>query len=101
MPLMVGLAAVAAAARGDVHRADAYFRELLVRFEHEPPAYSALSTSAVAAGRLDEAMEFAIRSADAHELLSKFALYMPWFEPLQAHPRFGELRERLRLWGTE
>jgi serine/threonine-protein kinase len=97
MPLMVGLAAVAAAARGDVRQADAYFRELLVRFEHEPPAYSALSTSAVAAGRLDEAMEFAIRSADAHELLSRFVLYMPWFEPLRAHPRFGELRERLRL----
>ncbi|HKV52768.1 MAG TPA: protein kinase [Gemmatimonadaceae bacterium] len=93
--LMLAVASFAAAARGDVDRADGYFREILVRSEFEPPAYSALTMAAVAAGRLDEAVDFAGRSADAHELLAGFALYMPLYAPLRAHPGFAEIRRRL------
>ncbi|HET8585425.1 MAG TPA: protein kinase [Casimicrobiaceae bacterium] len=94
-PLMLAVAAVAAAARGDVDRADGYFREILVRSEFEPPSYSSLTMAAIAAGRMDEAVDFAGRSADAHELLAGFALYMPLYAPLRAHPRFAEVRGRL------
>jgi hypothetical protein len=66
-----------------------------VRSEFEPPAYSALTMAAIAAGRLDDAIDFACRSADAHELLAGFALYMPLYAPLRAHPRFAEVRARL------
>ena len=94
-PLLLGVASFAAAASGDVDRADAYFREILVRSEFEPPAYSALTMAAIAAGRMDDAVDFAGRSADAHELLAGFALYMPLYAPLRAHPRFAEVRGKL------
>lgn len=94
-PFMLAVAAFVAAARGDVDRAGGYFREILVRSEFEPPAYSALTMAATAAGRLDDAVDFACRSADAHELLAGFALYMPLYAPLRAHPRFAEVRARL------
>ena len=94
-PFMLAVAAFVAAARGDVDRAGGYFREILVRSEFEPPAYSALTMAAIAAGRLDDAIDFACRSADAHELLAGFALYMPLYAPLRAHPRFAEVRARL------
>src|SRR5690348_1412103 len=73
-PLMLAVAAFAAAAQGDVGRADAYFREIVLRSEYEPPSYSALTMAAIAAGRLDDAVDFAGRSVDAHELLAGFAL---------------------------
>ena len=95
LPLVLAVAAYAAAARGDVGRADAYFREIVVRSEYEPPSYSALTLAAIAAGRMDDAVDFAGRSADAHELLAGFALYMPLYAPLRAHPRFAEVRDRL------
>ncbi len=96
LPLVLAVAAYAAAARGDMGRADAYFREIVVRSEYEPPSYSALTLAAIAAGRMDDAVDFAGRSADAHELLAGFALYMPLYAPLRAHPRFAEVRDRLR-----
>ncbi|HEX5181010.1 MAG TPA: protein kinase [Gemmatimonadaceae bacterium] len=94
-PLVLAAASFAAAARGDVGRADAYFREIVLRSEYEPASYSALTMAAIAAGRLDDAVDFAGRSADAHELLAGFALYMPLYAPLRAHPRFTEVRDRL------
>lgn len=94
-PLMLGVASFAAVARGDVGRADAYYRELLVRSEFEPPSYSALTMAAVACKRWDEAVDFAGRSADAHELLAGFALYLPLCAPLRAHPRFAHVRDKL------
>jgi len=42
-----------------------------------------------------EAVDYAGRSADAHELLAGFALYMPLYAPLRAHPRFADVRDRL------
>jgi len=95
-PLMLAVAAFAAASQGDVARADAYFREIVLRSEYEPPSYSALTMAAIAAGRLDDAVDFAGRSVDAHELLAGFALYMPSYAPLRAHPRFAEVRDRLK-----
>ena len=95
-PLMLAVAAFPAASQGDVGRADAYFREIVLRSEYEPPSYSALTMAAIAAGRLDDAVDFAGRSVDAHELLAGFALYMPSYAPLRAHPRFAEVRDRLK-----
>ena len=94
-PLMLAVAALAESVRGDADRANGYFREILVRSEFEPPAYSALTLAAMAAARMDDAVDFACRSADAHELLAGFALYMPVYAPLRAHPRFAELRDKL------
>jgi eukaryotic-like serine/threonine-protein kinase len=96
IPLILSVAASVEAVCGEVRRADAYHRELLVRSEFEPVSHSALATTATAAGRLDEALEHALLGADAHELLAGFTLYAPWFAHLRSHPRFGEVRERLR-----
>jgi len=80
---------------GNRHRADAYHRELLARSELEDVLNVALAMSAAAAGRSDEAMTYALRSAKAHELLAGSLIRFQSFSALRSHPRFTELREAL------
>jgi serine/threonine-protein kinase len=94
--LGLAVCAVAESVCGNPHRADAYHRELCVRAELDAVMFASLTMTATAAGRADEAMEYALRSVDAHELLSGSLLRWKSFAPLRAHPRFAELVARAR-----
>jgi serine/threonine-protein kinase len=93
----LGIAAIAHAesVRGNRQAADAYHRELLARAELEDVLNVALAMTAGAAGRADEAMTYALRSADAHEMLAPSLIRFRSFTTLRAHPRFAELHDRL------
>jgi len=93
--LGISASAHAEAAHGNRQRADAYHRELRARAELEEVLNIALSMSAGAAGRADEAMAYALRSADAHEMLAGSLIRFRSFTALHTHPRFSELRARL------
>src|SRR4030095_5447369 len=81
--------------RGNRRRADAYYRELLARAEFEDVLNIALAMAAGAAGHADEAMTYAFRSVDAHELLAGSLIRFGSFAALRAHPRFPELYRKL------
>jgi TolB-like protein/Tfp pilus assembly protein PilF len=56
-----------------------------------------LSFSAVALGRIDEAMDHAFRSVTERDAFGPWFLRWPAIEPLLAHPRYPELKRLIKV----
>jgi serine/threonine-protein kinase len=82
--------------RGDRIRAEAVHAELEARAVTSRISYYTRAVSAIYLGRLEEALEHAIRSAEARDAIGPVWYRWPDTEPLRAHPRFPEVLERLR-----
>jgi len=81
---------------GDRVRAEAVHAELRARAVTSPVSSYTLATSAIYLGRIDEAFEHALRSAERRDALGPIWYRWPDIEPLQAHPRYSEVLARLR-----
>jgi TolB-like protein/Tfp pilus assembly protein PilF len=82
---------------GDVRRAEAIHAELRARAISGFVESIWLTRSALAIGRVDEAMEHAMRSVEAREMFGPWVKRLPGMEPLQAHPRYPELLQKAGL----
>jgi serine/threonine-protein kinase len=82
--------------RGDHRRAAAVHAELEARaITSRIPHYS-LAMSAMYLGRMDEAIDHAIRSAEVHDAVGPIWVRWPDLEPLRAHPRYADVLSRTR-----
>jgi serine/threonine protein kinase/tetratricopeptide (TPR) repeat protein len=84
---------------GDDRRARAVHDELKARALTDGVDAIWLSLSAIALGRLDEAMDHAMRSVEERELFGPWVGAFPGSEGLKAHPRYPELRRKMGLQG--
>jgi serine/threonine protein kinase/tetratricopeptide (TPR) repeat protein len=82
---------------GDRARAEAVHRELESRALTSYVQYTWLSFSAVALGRIDEAMDLAFRSIAEVDAFGPWFLRWPAIEPLQSHHRYPELKRLVRM----
>jgi serine/threonine-protein kinase len=83
--------------RGDRVRAEAVHAELEARAITSRIAFYTRAVSAIYLGRLDAALEYAIRSAEARDAIGPVWYRLPDIEPLQAHPRYSEVLAKLRV----
>ena len=83
------------AQRGDRVRAEAIHAELIARALTSRVPFFSRAMSALYLGRIDEALEYALRSAEARDGPGPVWYRWPDIEPLQAHPRFPEVIARL------
>jgi len=82
--------------RGDRVLAEAVHAELEARAVTSRISFYTRAVSAIYLGRMDEALEHAIRSAEARDAIGPVWFRWPDIEPLQAHPRYPEVLARLR-----
>ena len=83
--------------RGDRVRAEAVHAELEARAVTSRISFYTRAVSAIYLGRMNEALEYAIRSAEARDAIGPVWFRWPDIEPLQAHPRYPEVLARLRV----
>ena len=81
---------------GDRRRAEAVHAEIEARAVTSRISFYTRAVSAIYLGRIDEALEHAIRSAEARDAIGPVWFRWPDIEPLQAHPRYLEVLARLR-----
>jgi tetratricopeptide (TPR) repeat protein len=81
---------------GDRVRAEAVHAELEARAVTSRISFYTRAVSAIYLGRMDEALEHAIRSAEARDAIGPVWFRWPDLGPLQAHPRYAEVLARLR-----
>jgi serine/threonine-protein kinase len=81
--------------RGDRVRAEAVHAELEARAVTSRISFYTRAVSAIYLGRMDEALEHAIRSAEARDAIGPVWYRWPDIEPLRAHPRFPEVLAQL------
>ena len=81
---------------GDRVRAEAVHAELEARAVTSRISFYTRSVSALYLGRVDEAVEHALRSAEERDALGPIWYRWPDLGPLQAHPRYAEILARLR-----
>ena len=81
--------------RGDRRRAEAVHAELEARAITSRVPYFSLAISAAYLGRLDEAIELAIRSARVLDGIGPIWYRFPDLQALQAHPRYPEVLQAL------
>src|SRR5262249_23495614 len=84
-PLSVAICAAVEGARGQRDRARAYHAELIARAALEPVPWFAFALTADAAGLADEAMDYAMRSAEAHEVLAGSLVRSRLYATVLAH----------------
>jgi serine/threonine-protein kinase len=82
--------------RGDRTRAEAVHAELEARAVTSTITFYTRAVSALYLGRVDEAVEHALRSAELKDALGPIWYRWPDIEPLKARPRYGEILARLR-----
>jgi serine/threonine-protein kinase len=82
--------------RGDRVSAEAVHAELVARAVTSQVSFYTRAVSALYLGRIDEALEHALRSAELKDAIGPVWYRWPDLEPLQAHPRFSEVLARLR-----
>ncbi|HEV2644240.1 MAG TPA: hypothetical protein VGT98_16120, partial [Candidatus Elarobacter sp.] len=85
------------AAQGDRARAEAIHEELLARAVSGYVQCTWLAVSALALGRVDEAMDFAFRSVTEADAFGPWFLRWPKCEALESHPRYPDLRRLVGL----
>jgi TolB-like protein/tRNA A-37 threonylcarbamoyl transferase component Bud32/Flp pilus assembly protein TadD len=83
--------------RGDTARAQAVYDELRARAVSGSVDSVWLSLSALALGRLDEAVDHAMRSVEDRDLVGPWVRGLPGTEAFRAHPRYPELLKRAGL----
>ena len=76
---------------GDRVKAEAIHAELTARAVTSLVSSFSLATSAIYLGRLNEAIDHAVRSAHLYDAIGPMWLRWPDIEPLQAHPRYPEV----------
>lgn len=81
--------------RGDRVRAEAVHAELEARAVTARVSFFSRAISALYLGRVDEAMEHAVRSAEVKDAIGPMWYRWPDLGALQAHPRYPELLARL------
>jgi hypothetical protein len=81
--------------RSDRVRAEAVHAELEARAVTSRISFYTRAVSAIYLGRMDEALEHAIRSAEARDAIGPVWYRWPDIEPLRAHPRFPEVLAKL------
>ena len=81
--------------RGDRERAEAVHTELAARAMTSRVPFFSRAISAVYLGRVDEAVEHAIRSAELRDAIGPIWFRWPDIEALRAHPRFPEVLSAL------
>jgi tetratricopeptide (TPR) repeat protein len=96
-PWVLSIATGIHAGRGDSARAQAIHDELRARAISGSVPAQWLSLSALQLGRVDEAMDHAMRSAERRELVGPWMLSFPGIAPLRAHPRYPELLRKSGL----
>ena len=77
--------------RGDRVRAEAVHTELVARAVTSRVPFFSRAISALYLGRVDEAAEFAVRSAAARDAVGPIWYRWPDIAALQSHPRFPEI----------
>ena len=77
--------------RGDRERAEAVHTELAARAMTSRVPFFSRAISALYLGRVDEAVEHAIRSAELRDAIGPIWFRWPDIEALRAHPRFPEV----------
>lgn len=85
------------AAGGDRVRAEAIHQELLARASTSYIQCTWLAMSALALGRVDEAIDFTFRSVTESDAFGPWFLRWPNSDALHAHPRYPELRRMVGL----
>ena len=96
-PFFLQLLPLAYLKRGDARRAEAVYSELQARSEIDDVPRSALALAASALGRTDEAIDFALESAERCDATTPFWTRAPPFasDAVRAHPRYPELRRAM------
>jgi TolB-like protein/tRNA A-37 threonylcarbamoyl transferase component Bud32/Tfp pilus assembly protein PilF len=82
---------------GDARRAEAVHEELRARAISGMVESVWLARSALALGRVDEAMDHAMRSVEEREMFGPWITRFPDIEALQSHPRYPELLRKAGL----
>ena len=82
--------------RGDRTRAEAVHAELEARAVTSRITFYTRAVSALYLGRIDEAVDHALRSAELKDALGPIWYRWPDIEALQAHPRYAEILAGLR-----
>jgi serine/threonine-protein kinase len=82
--------------RGDHVRAEAVHAELEARAVTSQISFYTRAVSATYLGRMDEALQHAIRCAEARDAIGPVWFRWPDLGPLHAHPRYPEVLARLR-----
>ena len=82
--------------RGDRPRAEAVHAELAARAVTSRVPFFSRAISATYLGRIDEALEHALRSVEVHDAIGPIWYRWPDLGPLEANPRFPELLARMR-----
>ena len=77
--------------RGDARRAEAIFTELKVRSETSWVPAHALALAALALGRIDEGVEYALRSVGQGDGIPTMWVREPFARGLIGHPRHAEI----------
>ena len=99
-PWVMAELAVSYARAGNRDAAVAIHDELRVRNRGQSLLPSPLALAAVAAGRLDEAIELCERALAEHDAHILWAVREVWdgWQPLYDHPRWGEVRRGIFAW---
>ena len=84
------------ALRGDRIRAEAVHAELEARAITSRVSFFSRAISAAYLGRVEDAMTYAIRSAEVHDSIGPMWYRWPDIEALQAHRRYPELIARMQ-----
>jgi hypothetical protein len=82
--------------RGNTRRAEAVHAEVEARAIMSRISFFTRAMSALYLGRIDDALEHAIRSAESKDGLGPIWFRRPDIEPLQRHPRYPELIARTK-----
>jgi tetratricopeptide (TPR) repeat protein len=85
------------ARQGERAKAEAIHRELESRAISGFVQHTWLSYSAIALGRIEEAMDQAFKSVVERDAFGPWFLHWTGLEPLQSHPRYPELKALLTL----
>jgi tetratricopeptide (TPR) repeat protein len=97
--IAIAISATVERGLGNTGRAEAHHRELLAWSELEDVARVPLAMSASAAGRADEAMDYAMQAFERGELQSGMLVRASsMFVAIREHPRFPELRKKAERW---
>jgi eukaryotic-like serine/threonine-protein kinase len=83
--------------KGERAKAEAIHRELESRAITGYVQFTWLSYSALAIGRIDEAMDYAFRSVTERDAFGPWFLRWPGIEQLQSHHRYPELKRLITL----
>lgn len=82
--------------RGDRTSAEAVHAELEARAVTSRVSFYTRAVSGLYLGRVDEALEHALRSAELKDAIGPIWYRWPDLEPLRAHPRFPDVLARLQ-----